>query len=343
MSNSLQNKLYNHAETPPETLWNAIARTLDEQALQKNTGDRLKNLEVIPPATAWQKIATALNEENQEQKIRSYFLNLEVPPPSTTWNQIVEQLEEQPFEEFAAKMYDYEVVPAAFNWEKIASSFNDEPTKIIPLSKNYNRLIRIAAAAVIVPFLAWVGYTILNKSASTNIAKNDTAFIVPAKTPVIKTNEQPIKIKSTNPVVAKNSGGVKSAVVSVNKTITTPENDPELNGEMATTDLHTNSNDIAVAASKNLHKKNSITSSSNYTTEARYLVYLSDQGNMINLSKKLADLKCIYTKDGEVSQQALAKLDESQCNDQLKYWQEKIANSSLQSSSNPLELIEILQ
>ena len=124
----------------------------------------------------------------------------------------------------------------------------------------------------------------------------------------------------------------------------TRENGGMLLNTLTSEEDHATSNDIDVADIKNLHKKNTTLQPTDHTvSEPRYLVYLTEQGDMVKLSKKMADLTCIYIKDGSISQAALAKLDASQCNDQVKYWQEKMANSSMQSSSNPLELIEILK
>jgi len=62
----------------------------------------------------------------------------------------------------------------------------------------------------------------------------------------------------------------------------------------------------------------------------------------MKVSKKLADLTCIYTKDGEVSQNALAKLDRVICNDMVSCWQEKLALTPINLSFNPLEMADVL-
>lgn len=345
MSNTLKNKMYNHEVTPPENAWHDIAQILDELSSQKETGEKLMTLEAKPPASSWNIIARALDEEIQEKRIRDQFQDVEVEPPSFTWGKIAKELDEQSKEGFVTKLYEHEVIPADENWQKIASSLDSERTPVIPFSKNYNKIIRIAVAAAVIVFLAWAGYTISNKSANNNLANSDGGLKTPPKTPVVKPIKQPGIVKEKITGAENNDNTIKPAVTPFKKVINPDINEQQPINEIVATDIHTNSDAIGDAETKNLHKKNTIAAASapDENTETRYLLYLTDQGNIMKLSKKLADFKCIYTKEGDVSQQALAKLDESQCNDQIKYWQERMANSSLQSSSNPLELIEILQ
>jgi hypothetical protein len=61
---SLQNKLYNYAESPPKKTWEKIAAALDESNLADEFPSKLYNAEAVPPASAWDKIASSLDAEH---------------------------------------------------------------------------------------------------------------------------------------------------------------------------------------------------------------------------------------------------------------------------------------
>lgn len=354
MSTELKNKIYDFEEIPPAMVWENVALSLDEYALQKNLFNKLNSEEVAPPAVVWARIINTLDEESADTKLREAVLKLEMQPPTITWNKISLQLDKTPQETLSKKMYEYEVMPPETNWEKIAQLLDIKQitTPVIPLHKSYNRIIRVAAAAAIIGIIAWAGFRILNnadKSANNELTNKEVNPIIPTL-PVqqsVKESTAEIIIDNNKKVADKNLiAAINPAKSHFKKTIkSTRKNGGMLLNTLTSEEDHATSNDIAVADIKNLHKKNTTTllPTDNTISEPRYLVYLTEQGDMVKLSKKMADLTCIYTKDGSISQGALAKLDASQCNDQVKYWQEKMANSSMQSSSNPLELIEILK
>ncbi len=356
MSNDLKNKMYNHEVIPPATAWKHIALSLDEQSLQKKISEILYNHEAIPPATAWSNIVNTIDLELQETKFRSEVLNLEVPPPSFTWNKIAKELDAQPQENFSKRIYEYQVAPPSNTWHKIVTSLDEEQATapvIIPIHKNYSRLYRIAAAAVIIGIITWAGFNLFTNdkdNANNNMANENTKNVVPA-VPVLKPKENTISdnIKTD---ISSSITNFNAAVAHITPSVNYPKKrlksvPKNLSGQTyasAATEIHSGSNDITIIDTESLHtKKKSVAGNADNATEARYLVYLTEQGDIVKLSKKLADLKCIYAKDGNITQDALSKLDAAQCMDQVKYWQEKMANSSLQSSSNPLELIEILK
>jgi hypothetical protein len=61
---SLQNKMYNYGQTPPEKVWDKIAAALDESHIADEFPSKLYNSESIPPATVWEKIVQSLEAEH---------------------------------------------------------------------------------------------------------------------------------------------------------------------------------------------------------------------------------------------------------------------------------------
>jgi hypothetical protein len=356
MSNDLKNKMYNYEVTPPDTSWEYIAHSLDEQSIQKNISEKLYPYEIAPPATAWSNIVNAIDLELSETKFRNKALSLEVQPPSFAWNKIAEELDAQPLNNFSKRIYEYQVDPPVNSWKKIITVLDEEQTAapVIPINKNYSRIYRIAAAAAIIGIITWAGFSLFSNTKDNNennsIANENPKTVAPAA-PVTETKEDivsdAIKTEITSSITAANNPVARVTPAnnySKKRLGITSKNPVGQTYDLAASEIHSGSDDITIADAESLHtKKKSVTGNTENTTEARYLVYLTEQGDIVKLSKKLVDLKCIYTKEGNVNQDALSKLDASQCIDQVKYWQEKMANSSLQSSSNPLELIEILK
>jgi hypothetical protein len=60
---SLQNKLYNYEQIPPEKVWDKIAAALDESHIDDEFPSTIYNAETIPPTKAWDKIASSLEAE----------------------------------------------------------------------------------------------------------------------------------------------------------------------------------------------------------------------------------------------------------------------------------------
>ena len=240
-------------------------------------------------------------------------------------------------------------------WKKIISVLDTEQAvaPVITIRKNYSRLYRIAAAAAIIGIIIWAGFnffTNVGDNENNNITNETTKNVVP-EIPVLKTKENTvsdnIKADISSSITNFNAAAAHitpSGNYSKKRLKSAPKNLAGQTHALTATEIHSGSDEITITDTESLHtKKKNVAGNIDNATEARYLVYLTEQGDIVKLSKKLADLKCIYAKDGNISQDALSKSDAAQCMDQVKYWQEKMANSSLQSSSNPLELIEILK
>jgi hypothetical protein len=107
---------------------------------------------------------------------------------------------------------------------------------------------------------------------------------------------------------------------------------------------HTNSEEIiADINSIQKNKPVEIVAAAADPSAPRYLVYLNDDGELMKVSKKLADMKCLYNKNGEISQDALASINNKVCNDLVKSWQEKLSKAPMNFSMNPLEMADILK
>jgi hypothetical protein len=311
---------------------------------------KLYDFEVNPPEMAWDKIAYSLDDFQFEQLFKKKLAALEVEPNHAAWENIISEAgAEGEKNNLAGKLANIQEIPPADNWRKIIAGL-DKKTPVVPFYKKYNRIIRIAAAAAVIVLIVWGGISFINTNNNSNpdkeIVKEEQKQPV-NKIPVITNpeNNPPKEIatatqpeKEEQRVIAsikKKPIRIKPELYTINVQSETP----------VTKNEHSASDEIVADKNINTHLNKEIrTSGRSVEPEApRYLVYMNDQGSLMKVSKKLADLKCIYSKDGEVAQDALASLNKKICDDIVKKWQEKLANAPFHSSFNPLELADILK
>lgn len=65
MADNLQNRLSKLEVEPPQNLWSAIAKELNDEAVGLSLSSRLQSFEVNPPANNFQAILAALHEEEE--------------------------------------------------------------------------------------------------------------------------------------------------------------------------------------------------------------------------------------------------------------------------------------
>ncbi|HLG41395.1 MAG TPA: hypothetical protein VI461_17075, partial [Chitinophagaceae bacterium] len=137
---SLQNKLYNYEQSPPENAWDKIAAALD----QNGFASKLYNYEQAPPEKIWKNIADALDESHIH-------------------------------EEFPSRLYNAEAVPPVSTWEKIAGTLDAESPAAIQIPKRNFPVLRYVAAAMVIGFVAFVVIKFTGKNNSGSDNQNEMA------------------------------------------------------------------------------------------------------------------------------------------------------------------------
>ena len=343
---SFEKKLYNIEITPPINVWNNISIELDDLLLEAKLKNKLFGLISIPPTSTWSIIEEDLKEFADTKTIAEKLNKISETPPSGIWNTIEKQLNEDLVNiKIAKHLSAIEMSPPENSWNTIISELNT-PTPVIPFVKKYNGVIKYAAAAVVVGLIAWGGikflYSDTNEIEGGEIAKEVKVNPV-IQSPVQNTevlNSDKTVIASTvdlkEPSIKQiSTKGKKTAIAQTDKDIIASLNSFQ-NNHSGTEEI------IADVNNAQRNKRAGIVSNESDTVAPRYLMYLSDDCSIVKVSKKLADLQCIYNKDGSVAQSALASLNKQFCDDLVKTWQEKLANAPL-SSFDPLELADILK
>ncbi len=343
---SFEKKLYNIEIAPPINVWNNISIELDDLLLEAKLKNKLFGLNSIPPDSNWNIIENDLKEFADTKTIAEKLNKISETPPAGIWNRIAGQLNEDLVNiKIAKHLSAIEMNPPEKSWNTIVSEL-DSTTPVISFVKKYNRIIKFAAAAVVVGLIAWGGIKFLNSET------NKTEVVSIAKeakeNPVIQSPVQNTEVLNSDKTVIASTvdlkepsikqistKGKKTAIAQTEKDIIASLNSFQ-NNHSGTEEI------IADVNNAQRNKRVGIVSNESDTVAPRYLMYLSDDCSIVKVSKKLADLQCIYNKDGSVAQSALASLNKQFCDDLVKTWQEKLANAPL-SSFDPLELADILK
>lgn len=286
--------LYNQEVTPPGNLWNNIEQALDDAGNGQQFPGKLYAAEVTPPAGLWDKISDTLDNEvyhNLADKLQQAA----VVPAGHNWEAIAEQLSADPYQEIGKKLYNTAVTPPVAAWQAIAAQLPVAETPVIPVAPKKGIIIpflRYAAAAVLIGLTVFGAFKVFG--------------------PQTKNNNTP-ELANNQPVNTITPGTVNPVIP----------------------DSQVTETDIAVAADNNnsgTAKKNSAyrhavtgnnnriyASNSSENTSDRYVAFMTLDGNIVRMSKKMEDMICCVT-GAEVTED---------CKTQLQKWQEKIADAPI--------------
>jgi hypothetical protein len=343
---SAEKKLYDLEVNPPQQVWVKLTLALDELQGENSYKKKLQSLNTNPPAGIWEKIESLLDTESSENSVAIKLLNISETPPAGIWNQIDSQLTEEIFNQKFSGLKNLEVTPPENNWNKILTTLETD-TKVVPFRKTSKQFIRYAAAAVIIGVLAWGSVQLMsgNRTTENNLAKEELKQPPVDSAPAI-TNDLPSENskQAAIPETMPEEVIVSNAIAKTKIRRTGTSNTVSLASVTAPQTSHTNSEEII--ADINSIQKNKPAETGNATTDPaapRYLVYLNDEGELMKVSKKLADMKCLYNKNGDISQDALASINNKVCNDLVKSWQERLSKAPINFALNPLEMADILK
>lgn len=263
--------------------------------------------------------------------IQNKILNYEVSPPAGVWKKIEDALDESELaHEFPSKLYGAEVLPPVSAWNKIANSLDADHEAAIPEHRKISPLLKYAAAAVLIGFLAWGGVQLLNnKSGNQDVVKQDVL---------------PLEKDSPAPVTDQNNNATDENIASADNNISSDEarNDAALEASKKTfakLDMPVKSRIKEIASgfsfASSVAGENipGIIPDDEIGTDnlaSRYITLMTSEGNIIRMSKKLTDMACCVSGEEE----------NDECKDQMKKWREMIICSpSCHSTGNFLDIL----
>ncbi|MEJ8820324.1 hypothetical protein [Lacibacter sp. H407] len=315
---TLQQLLLQTEVAPPEMVWEKIAVDLDELEADKPLQQQVLQLEEEAPSFVWEQLQPALDDLSIQQKINS----VEEIVPASAWEQIEQQLNiEQNDAYVAATLQSTEVTPPADAWSFIEASLEESGAKVISINRNSTkRFYRMAAAAAVFGILAWGGYRLLNNNSTEQSAP--IASVQESATPsvVIPVPAQQDSIEDdVQPDVTPTRVQIKERIKQKLK----------LNDAVAYIETPDHSLENHVPYQGIHHQKQLVPQETNGFSESQYYMLLNDNGELVRVSKKITDLKCVA-----VSNSTTATAQElKDCNEQLKRWREKMAMAAAFSAS----------
>jgi hypothetical protein len=300
MSGELKRKLYDYEVTPSEQMWSRIASALDEE-INADFPQMLYEIEVNPPATSWQHIASAINS-------------------GTT-------------EEYPAKLFNLEVAPPADAWQKISASLEEEKRfPQIPAKRRITPFVRYAAAACIIGALAFGALKLVNRKTADRVVAGKVGKSEGAA-PASTTGDLKKDSSSQTVSVADNNLPKVKATVAKNSGVKRRSN--ESTGYMT---LLADASGAVTNSSAPYFQHASLKvgevpgNCAVISEEDRYLNFMNPDGYLVRISKKLAyALKCYFPTRNS---------DDNQCDEQIKKWRDKIAQSP--GTSSPDNFMDVL-
>lgn len=270
-----------------------------------STQHKLYDYQMNPPAEVWNGIAAQLDELAELKTVTQKLQQLQVTPPSFAWEQIAGELnEDASFNIISKKLTNLSVEPPAHIWHKIETSLDKPETKVVTMQPVRNRLIKYAAAACVIGLLGFFGYRLFESSSK----DTDILMQIAAQSD-----------SKQQTITSQNSPAVSAAPVKHNaaqKTIIEPLTVSTANPGMA------------AAIKTPLGNAYSTTLERNREIDGRYIVLMTDDGNVVRMSKKLGNMAdCIAGESPDAS-----------CNDQIAQWQKELVAAT---PDNFLDLLEM--
>jgi len=296
---------------------------------------KLYNYEAEPREVVWNRIVTTLDQEiNAEFPQKLY--DLEQTPPSELWDRIEQGLEKGSKEQYPERLYDLEVAPPPQVWNKILILLDEE--KSLPGASKKGRIVsilRYAAAACIIGSIAFGAFKLLNQTTGNKGVATKTVTPQKDSSPILNQNptQQPIPSLSNN--LPKESSSL-AQIETRHRKKTLPEASSYMTQMAATFPAAAGSKSISDFSQISL--KGDIPGNCSLISDADpYLMFVNPDGYLIRISKKLAEtLGCIYTNGNS---------DEyNRCQDQIKKWRDKIAQSPATSSpDNFMDILNVIK
>jgi hypothetical protein len=283
----------------------------------------------------WSRIVAALDQEiNAEFPQRLY--TLEAPPPFDVWNRIEDRLEEDTQGQYAAKLFNLEAAPPPQTWNKILTLLDEE--NVIPEIPSKRRIIsfvRYAVAACIIALIAFGTFKLLNQKTdgrSTALKtvlprKDSSAALIPNPT-------QQVTPSPSNNLPREGTGLAQMETKYRKKT----SSEPAVSMTQMATTFPALAGSRSISDFRQVSLKGDIPGNCSLISDADpYLMFVNPDGYLIRISKKLAEtLGCIYT-NGNSDQY-------NRCQDQIKKWRDKIAQSPATSSpDNFMDILNVIK
>jgi len=255
--------------------------------------------------------------------LRDKMHNYEVPPPAGVWDRVAAALDEaEQGSNFVSALQQMEVAPPATAWKGIAASLETEEAVepvARPVYRRLPQIVRYAAAAVLL-LLATYGIMRLTSDGE----EAEPAMVSSA--PAVSTDSPTTRPVSTGDAVAANPVPAEAPAQAQPASRETPVHYAR--------NTRSNSAAIAEAMPANQLSRAIYTYNDHVPKIAdRYITLLTPDGSFIRMAKKWGNLLCCVAGEEQ----------DVDCKNQLKAWQDKLAESSILSApGNFMDIVTLV-
>ncbi len=172
-----KNKIFDHEVPPPEHIWDRISHDLDNGGFV--AFKQLFHEEAAPPSGIWDKISHDLDNKNLVV-FKEKLFHAEATPPAGAWSKISQDLDNEQFLVFKEKFFRIEVAPPADAWDHIEAQLSE--TKVVPVRRKNNLLIKVMAAAGLVGIMFFAANYLIVSDGEIETVTANQAGVSPEET-----------------------------------------------------------------------------------------------------------------------------------------------------------------
>lgn len=317
--------------------------------MNSETRNKLLNFEATPPPTAWDGITNGL--DNQQNDFASGLYEYQATPPPFIWNNISEELNKNNQSDISSRLFNLEVNPPTATWQKIKSSLDEKEEAPVVFLKNKDAvpIWKYAVAAAVIGLIAFSLVWLNNDNGitQTNISlidKNAKPAIknpsLPESNPPsseILSNQLPAETQGQNnnpSIIAKanyNTGHYNNKPVYASAYMDEPKNTPvQLANSFSVNDFEERVQPMQYGSRINTYNPSQVSNNN------PYVMFISPDGYMVRISKKLAGMiGCIYNDN---------TLGNQDCKEKLQLWREKVAKSPITPTpGNFMDILDLVK
>lgn len=258
--------------------------------------------------------------------LRNKMHHYEVPPPAGVWDRVAAALDEaEQGSNFVAALQQMEVSPPSTSWSNIEGALEAEETTIPAVRPVYRRLpqiVRYAAAAVVL-LLATYGVIRLGSDAE------EAGPVIISSAPAAPADSHSTRTATPGDAAAANPAPAMEVPAQA-----TPVNQ-ESSAHFARNARSNPATGAETISASQLTRATAIYTYNDHVPKIadRYITLLTPDGSFIRMAKKWGNLLCCVAGEEQ----------DADCKNQLKAWQDKLAESSiLAAPGNFMDIVTLV-
>lgn len=258
--------------------------------------------------------------------LRDKMRNYEVPPPAGVWDRVAAALDEaEQGSNFVTALQQMEATPPPAAWKNIARALKTDENAIPSVKPVYRRLpqiVRYAAAAVL---LLLAAYGVMRLTSDVE----ESAPPMVSSAPSVSKDSQGTHRVSPNDAVAANPTSVPAAETHAQAQPASRE---------ASVRFARNASSNTAAMGQTMSASDPGRAIYTYNDHVpkiadRYITLLTPDGSFIRMAKRWGNLLCCVAGEEQ----------DADCKNQLKAWQDKLAESSVLSApGNFMDIVTLV-